>query len=445
MYSTEEIVLANLFYNTEYTKRVLPYIKIEYFDTAAQKIIFKNIEHYVNKYNSNPTKESLYIEISKNKNMTEAVQKSVGSTMDTILQVGENQNLDWMIETTEKFVQKKALHNAINQSIEIFEGKDKVNDWGAIPDILNKALSVSFDSSIGHDYIDDSDQRFEHYHAKEYKIPLRLDWFKRITKGGVGKRTLNLMLGPPHGGKSAFLINFAADDLADGRNVLYITNEMSEFEISKRIDANLFDVPMDEIQNLSREDYVKGINAIRAKSHGRLKIKEYPMASSHVGHYRALLNELKLKQNFVPDVIYVDYLNIMLSSRLKTGASSNMYYYVKCISEELRGLASEFDVPIWSATQFNRAGAAEEDPGMGGVSESFGINFTADLIVAIIVTEQMKKVGHVLLKQLKNRYDDMNKEPRQFIEFQRSKMKFLDLAIQPSTDEEEDVKSKFKT
>lgn len=422
----EKIILANLITNEPFARAVLPYLKADYFSTAAEKIIFANIENFLSKYKTLPTKSSLNIEIDRNKNLTEAITKSIQSTLNSLDNVESGLNLDWLIDASEAFAKKQSLELAIQSSLAIFSGEDKNNDWGAIPDILTKALAVSFDNSVGHSYFDDAEARYEYYHEKTEKIPFKIDWLNEITQHGVGKKTLNLIIGPTHGGKSLTLCSLAADYISLGKNVLYVTLEMSEKEISKRVDANLFDVTVNNILNLTKSQYLNTLNKLKQKTHGQLIVKEFPTAGIDSRHIRNLLDELKLKLKFIPDVICVDYLNNMLSARIKASAAGNSYNYIKCISEELRGVAVDYNLPIWTATQFNRTGSVMEDPGMTDVSESFGINFVADFTLAIVSTPEMIASDKILFKQLKNRYGNMNDSPSKALTCIRAKMQICD-------------------
>jgi archaellum biogenesis ATPase FlaH len=422
------VVLQNLIQNFEYAKRVIPYIKDEYFEDTAEKTLFAHTADFIAKYNDSPTYEALFVELTKDKSIAEGTYKRIDELVTNLRKPLEREpKLEWLLVETEAFCKKQDLHNAIRKSIQIFDGADKAHDWGTIPDLLTKSLAVSFDQSVGHDYIEDSVKRFEYYHRKEEKLAFDLDYLNRATKGGVGRKTLNMILAGTHAGKTALMCHMAASSLTKGQNVLYITLEMSEEEISKRIDANLFDLTIDDIMEMPKSSYFSKIERIKQKCHGKLKVKEYPTATASTASFRALLNELRLKQGFVPDIIFIDYLNIALSSRIKMSATINSYTFMKAISEEVRGLAIEWDVPIWSASQFNRGSASSSDPSMEGISESFAVNFVADFIIGLIADEELKQQGKVMVKQLKNRYDDMNKIPKFFLGFDRAKMKFYDL------------------
>lgn len=425
---TSEIILQNLVSNFEYAKRVSPYLKPDYFDDSSEQVLFKHTASFISKYNASPDYDALFIELTNDKSIPEATYNSIDTLIGKLKLKREQQNLEWLINTTESFCKERALYNSIRQSIAIFEGTDKRHDWGNIPSILTEALAVSFDNSIGHDYLDDYEKRFEYYHRVQQRLKFDIDYMNKITKGGVPPKTLNMIYAGTHTGKSAIMCHMAANNLMEGKNVLYVSFEMSEEEISKRIDANLFDVTMDELMSLTKDGFGSKITKLKKKTQGKLKVKEYPTAGAHVGHIRTLLNELLLKQGFVPDVIYIDYINIMTSSRIKAGASSTTSYsFMKSISEELRGLAVECNLPIWSATQFNRGSASSSDPSMEGIAESFAVNFIADLVLGMIATEDLIEQEKVMFKQLKNRYDDLNKIPKFFVGFNRSKQKFYNL------------------
>lgn len=423
----EKTILSNLLFNEEYTRKVLPFIKDEYFRDSNQKLAFKLIQDYIGKYNALPSKEALRIDLQNRNNISEMSFKEVNDIIDHL----ENDNKtssSWLIEHTEKFCQDQALFNAISKSIQLISGDDKVDiSKGAIPELLSTALSVSFDTNIGHDLVDDWERRFDLYHTKESKIAFNLDYFNKITKGGLSKKTLNICLAGTGVGKSMFMCHCAAGNLIDGLNVLYITLEMAEERIAERIDANLMNVAIDELSVLPKDVYEKKIEKIKSKTIGKLIIKEYPTASAGANNFRYLLNELKLKKNFKPDIIYVDYLNICNSSRLKVGSNVNSYLYIKAIAEELRGLAVEHNLPIVSATQTNRTGYTNSDVGLEDTSESFGLPATADFMFAIISNEQLANLNQLLVKQLKNRYSDPNMNRKFIVGVDRSKMKLYNV------------------
>ncbi len=424
----EQIILKNLVYNDEYVKRVLPFLKPEYFDQHAEKILYKNINEFILKYENLPSFESLVIQLKNSKLSEQELKETIEHLDDFRKEKDERADENWLIEQTEKFCQEKAIHNALLESIQILDEKNKSSkDKGSIPNILSDALAVSFDEHVGHDYTEDFESRYEFYHRKEEKIPFDLEFFNKITKGGVSHKTLNIILAGTGVGKSLFMCHVAASSLNQGKNVLYITMEMAEERIAERIDANLLNINLDELSNLSRQDYVKKISNLKSKTNGKLIIKEYPTASASVLHFKALLNELYLKRKFKPDIIFVDYLNICCSSRLKYGANVNTYLYVKAIAEELRGLAVETGVPIFSATQTTRSGFTSSDPGLEDTSESFGLPATADFMFALVSTEDLEKLNQIQVKQLKNRYSDPNKNKRFVVGIDRGKMKLYDV------------------
>ena len=421
----EQTILSHLAYNEEYSRKVLPFLKEEYFVDPSHKITFKLVDAYINKYNGLPSKEAILIELGNTSGLNETGFKAAKEVVESL--VRDDTGMDWLIDTTEKFCQDKALYNAVSKSIQIMDGTDKSFDKGMIPKVLQDALAVTFDNSVGHDYLEDFDQRYDFYHRKEARLPFDLNYMNEITNGGIPAKTLNIILAGTGVGKTMFMCHCAAGNLALGRNVLYITMEMAEEEIAKRIDANLMNVPLDELLVLPRESYHTKVKKVREKTVGKLLIKEYPTASASAHHFRALLNELALKKNFVPDIIYIDYLNICASSRIKPGANVNSYTYIKSIAEELRGLAVEFKLPIVSATQTTRTGYASSDVELTDTSESFGLPATADFMIALISTEELADMGQIMVKQLKNRYGDPNKFKRFVIGVDRAKMKFYDV------------------
>lgn len=421
----EELILSNLALNEEYSRKIIPFIKEEYFSDNSHRVVYKLIKQYIDEYNNVPTKEALMIDLSAkeglNTNSFEGAQKLI-SALET-----EQHEMDWLLDKTEKFCQDRAIYNAIMSSIKIMEDKSEGQSRGAIPQLLSDALGVSFDSNIGHDFLEDYEARFEFYHRKEERIPFRLNPFNLITKQGLPKKTLNIILAGTGVGKSLAMCSFAADNILDGKNVLYITMEMSQEKIAERIDANLLDVDIEVIESLPRETYLKKVEKIRNKTVGKMIIKEFPTASAHSGHFRHLLNELRLKKNFVPDIIYIDYLNICASARIKAGGNVNSYTYIKAIAEELRGLAVEFSVPVVSATQTTRSGYGNTDVGLEDTSESFGLPATADLMFALISSEQLDQLNQIMVKQLKNRYSDPSKNKRFVIGVDRSKMRLFEV------------------
>ena len=428
MKKLEKIILKNLFLNEQYLRKILPYLKSEYLQDRSEKTLFEEIRKYVLKYNRTPTHEAIQVEIN---NLDNLFEEDFKKCTDLIQEVKENQEAspnDWLLEQTEKFCQEKALHNAILESIQILDGKGKTDkSKGSIPQILSDALSISFDPNIGHDYLDNADQRYEFYHKTEKRIPFDLDFFNRITKGGLPQKTLNIALAGTGVGKSLFMCHVAAGALAQNYNVLYITLEMSEEKIAERIDANLLNVKLDDLANLPKDIYDRKINRLKENVKGKLIIKEYPTASASATNFRSLLNELALKKNFKPDLVFIDYLNICGSSRLKHGANVNSYSYIKAIAEELRGLAVEFKVPIMSATQTTRSGFTNTDPGLEDTSESFGLPATADMMFALITSEELEGLNQIMVKQLKNRYNDPTLNKRFAIGIDRAKMKLYDI------------------
>ena len=421
----EQTILRNLLTNEEYTRRVLPFLVPDYFD-GVYKDLFKEVAKFVSKYNKIPTLESFKIEIDESGKLSEENYRQGMELLPNIF-TPESENLDWLIERTEKWCQDRSVYNAVMESISIIDGKHATLKKNAIPDVLSKALGVSFDTNIGHDYLEQVDERYDFYHEQEERIPFDLDNFNKITKGGLPNKTLNIALAGTGVGKSLFMCHCASNILSQGRNVLYITMEMAEERIAERIDANLLNIPIDQIENLSKDMFRDKVSQINAKTEGKLIIKEYPTGQANTSHFRALLNELKLKKNFVPEIIFIDYLNICASSRMKMiGGAVNSYSYIKSIAEEMRGLAVEFNVPIMSATQTNRQGFSSDDPGLEDTSESFGLPATADLMFALISNDELNSMGKIIVKQLKNRYNDPTKYNRFTLKVDRSKMKLED-------------------
>jgi replicative DNA helicase len=421
----ETIILEGLLYNEEYARKVLPFIATDYFQDSNEKIVFGAISEFIGKYSALPTKEAVGILVKESKILTEEQFKKCREIVEALSD--EKQNQEWLVNETEKFCKDRSLYNAVLESIHIIEGKSKNKTAAALPDILSKALAVSFDTHIGHDYIEDSDSRYDFYHKKESRIPFDLEYFNTITNGGVPQKTLNIILAGTGVGKSLFMCHHAANCLSLGKSVLYITCEMAEERIAERIDANLMDTSLDDLKSLPKDVYDKKMDRIRQKTQGKLIVKEYPTASANVNHFRILLEELKLKKRFKPDVIFIDYLNICASARIKMTGSVGSYSYIKSIAEELRGLAVEQSVPIFSATQTNRTGFTNTDVGLEDTSESFGLPATADFMFAIIATEEMDKLNQVLVKQLKNRYNDIASNKRFVVGINRAKMKLFDV------------------
>jgi len=424
----EQTILKNLIYNEEYLRKVLPFLKTDYFTDKTEKVIFDEITAFTQKYNSTPTIEAIALSVKERRTLTDVeVEKSDTYLAEIEKLKGEESKIQWLVDKTEKFCQEKAIYNAVLGSISILDGKDKNHDKGQIPKILSDALSVSFDNSVGHDYLENSEERYEFYHRKEERIPFDLEFFNRITKGGLPAKTLNIALAGTGVGKSLFMCHVAAGCMSQGKNVLYITLEMAEEKIAERIDANLLNVTIDDLMELPKDMYEKKVERIRRMTTGKLIIKEYPTASASTTHFRTLLNELNLKKSFVPDIIFVDYLNICCSSRIKPGSNINSYTYVKSIAEELRGLAVEFGVPIVSATQTTRSGFTSSDPGLEDTSESFGLPATADLMFALITSEELEELNQIMVKQLKNRYADPTHYKRFTVGIDRAKMKLYDV------------------
>lgn len=421
----EHLVLNNLAYNEPYARKVLPFLDEEYFSTRQQKTLYNVINGFYEKYNTQPTAQALKVEIDSASGITEDEYKLIVDTIDQF-DAEPKEDLDYLVDKTEKFCQEKAVINAIMSSIGIIEGKVK-DEKGRIPELLSKALAVSFDTNIGHDFLEQIEDRYEFYHKVEEKIPFDLSFFNKATRGGLSRKTLNVALAGTGVGKSLFMCHCAAANLSAGKNVLYITLEMAEEKIGERIDANLINCTVDELSILPRDAYMKKVERVKSRTTGKLVIKEYPTTTAGAGHFRHLLNELKLKKNFVPDIIYIDYLNICVSSRLKMGANVNSYTYVKAIAEELRGLAVEFNVPIVSATQTTRSGFTSSDLGLEDTSESFGLPATVDFMFALISTEELRDMNQIMVKQLKSRYDDLNKLRRFIIGVDYSHMKLYDV------------------
>ena len=420
----EQTVLRNILTNESYMRKVLPFIKPEYFEGVYQQL-FRQVAVFVAKYNKLPTAESFKIELDDNNSLSDEHYRHA---VEIIPEIFKNEEIDetWLYNKTEKWCQDRALFNAIMESITVIDGKHQKLTKDSLPDLLQKALAVSFDTNIGHDYLENVLERYAFYHEQEERIPFDVEKFNTITKGGLPNKTLNIALAGTGVGKSLFMCHLAASSLALGKNVLYITMEMSEERIAERIDANLLDIPIDQIENMSQDMFANAVNRLKTKTNGKLIIKEYPTGSANANHMRALLNELKLKKGFVPDIIMIDYLNICASSRMKMGGSINSYAYIKAIAEELRGLAVEFNVPIVSATQTTRTGFSSSDPGLEDTSESFGLPATADLMFALVSNEELEQQGQIMVKQLKNRYNDPNRDKRFLVGIDRSKMRIFD-------------------
>ena len=425
MEKVETTILRNLLFNNDYCRKVLPFIKNEYFENLHEKVVFEEICKFIVAYDGLATKEVLLIETEKRTDITEDTYKTICEYVSNLDNTPADTN--WVTDTTEKWCRDRAIYLALMESIKIADGQDDKKNRDAIPTILQEALAISFDDHIGHDYLNDYEERFDSYHRKENKIPFDLDYFNKITKGGIPNKTLNIALAGTGVGKSLFMCHFAASVLLQGKNVLYITLEMAEEKIAERIDANLLNVNIKDIETLPKMIFDTKINSIAKKTQGTLIIKEYPTASAHAGHFRALLNELSLKKSFRPDIIFIDYLNICGSSRYKSNFSVNSYSYIKAIAEELRGLAVEANVPIVSATQTTRSGFSSSDPDLTDTSESFGLPATADLMFALISTEELEQLGQIMVKQLKNRYNDPTMNKRFVVGIDRAKMRLFDV------------------
>ena len=446
----ELLILRNLIYNEEYTRKVIPFIKDDYFEEQNQKIIFQEISSFIQEYNKLATKEILSIEVEKRNDINDTNFKEVVDIISSLEdEVGE---IEWLIDSTEKWCRDRAIYLALMESIQLADGKDDTKGRDAIPTILSDALAVSFDSHVGHDYLIDYEERYESYHRKEDKIPFDLEFFDKITKGGIPNKTLNIALAGTGVGKSLFMCHFASSVLLQGKNVLYITLEMAEEKIAERIDANLLNINIQDITDLPKVMYENKVTSVSKKTQGSLIIKEYPTAAAHSGHFKGLLNELALKKSFRPDIIFIDYLNICASSRYRGNSNVNSYSYIKAIAEELRGLAVEANLPIVSATQTTRSGFASSDVDLTDTSESFGLPATADLMFALISTEELESINQILVKQLKNRYNDPTIHKRFVVGIDRAKMRLYDCEQKAQEDiidngqetEYDEDKSKFK-
>ena len=422
----EKIILENFLFNDAYSRKVVAFIKSEYFSELSERVVFKELKKYVTTYSARPTREALLILLEDTDNISEEVFKHSVDLVEN-LKDESTEDLTWLLDKTEEWAKEKSIHNAILESISILDGKTK-EDKSAIPELLSEALSVSLDSHIGHDYIEDYEERFEFYHREETKIPFDLNYFNKITNGGMPNKSLTVFLAGTGGYKTLTKCHIAASLLERGFNVLYITLEMAEEKIAERIDANLLNTPLDHLKDMDEIYFKRAIEKLKTKKLGKLIIKEYPTATAHVGNFRYLLRELKLKKSFVPELIIIDYLNLCTSSRLKISAMIQSYNYVKAIAEEIRGLAVEYNVPIVTSSQLNRAGFVTSDPGLENTSESFGLPATADLMLSIISSEELDDLGQVMIKQLKNRFADDNKFKKFVIGIDKSKMKLFDVA-----------------
>ena len=420
----EFLILRNLIHNEEYVRKVLPFIKAEYFENYNEKVVFEEVSKFVEEYNKPVTKEVLCIETEKRQDINDSSFKEVTQLISTL--DDEPTEFNWLVNTTEKWCRDRAIYLALMESIQLADGKDETKDRDAIPSILSDALAVSFDTHIGHDYLEDYEERYELYHKKENKIEFDLEYFNKITKGGLPNKTLNIALAGTGVGKSLFMCHVASSALLQGKNVLYITLEMAEEKIAERIDANLLNVNIQDITDLPKTMYTSKVTNLAEKTQGTLIIKEYPTASAHSGHFKALLQELALKKSFRPDIIFVDYLNICASSRYRGNSTVNSYSYIKAIAEELRGLAVEANLPIVSATQTTRSGYGSSDVELTDTSESFGLPATADLMFALISTDELEPLGQIVVKQLKNRYNDPTINKRFIVGIDRAKMRLYD-------------------
>ena len=421
----EQPILKNLIQSEEFARKCVPFIKSEYFADTEERTVFNEIHEYFQKYTKSPTVEALLINLENNTSLNENIAKGSKTIVDKIGKDKETTPSEWLVEETEKWCKDRAIYIAVMDSIEVIDKKSQ-RSTGEIPELLKDALSVSFDTNIGHDVLEDADARFEFYHTEEEKIPFDLEYFNKITKGGLPNKTLNIVLAGTGVGKSLFMCHQAASCLMMNKNVLYITMEMSEERIAERIDANTMNVPMKDLPDLSKKMFDKKVDKLKNKTKGKLIVKEYPTATAHVGHFRHLLQELDIKKDFQPDIIFVDYLNICASHRVRPGAGANSYTLVKSIAEELRGLAVEFDVPLVSATQTTRSGYGSTDIGLEDTSESFGLPATADLMFALITSDELEELDQLVVKQLKNRYNDPTIFKRFVIGIDRSRMKLYD-------------------
>ena len=419
-------ILRSLLTNEEYLKKVVPFLKPNYFE-GSLKVIFKQIAAFVEKHNTLPTLEAFRIDLEQDEKISDDMFTEVSAMLPEIFS-DVDIDKDFLLEKTEEWCQERALHIAIMESINILDGKNEKMTKNAIPEILSEALGVAFDTNVGHDYIDNAEDRYDFYTAVEEKLPFDIDNFNKITKGGLPDKTLNIALAGTGVGKSLFMCHVGANALLQGKNVLYITMEMAEERIAERIDANLLDIPIDQLDKMPKTMFTEKVNTLAKKTVGKLIVKEYPTGAAHVGHFRALMKELKLKRSFEPDIVFIDYLNICASSRMKSmGGAINSYTYIKAIAEELRGLAVEFEVPIVSATQTTRSGYTNSDPGLEDTSESFGLPATADLMFALVSNEELEQSGQIMVKQLKNRYNDPNKYKRFVVGIDRAKMRLYDV------------------
>ncbi len=434
MTSIESVILRNLIVNKDYVKKVIPFIKEEYFSSISDKELFLTIRDFISEYKTVPTIESLVVDISNNKKLSSQVYKEIVEKLKNYSRLKEDPDYEWLVNSTEKFCQDKAMYNAIMSSVSILEGRDQKRNKGAIPSLMTEALAISFDTSIGHDYFKDNEERFLEYRENKKRIRFDLDYFNKITGGGLISKTLNIIMASVGTGKTLFMCHFASSFLMQGYNVLYITMEMAEEKIAERIDANILNIPLTNLRNFPMDKCKSKFKELEEKSRGKLIIKEYPTSGASVLHFRALLNELKLKKSFVPDIIFVDYLNICTSSRVRLGGGTNSYTYVKAISEELRGFGVENDVPIITATQSNRTGSMSSDPSIEDTSESWGVPATGDLMFVLISNPELEQMNQIMVKQLKNRYSDLNIYRRFIVGVDKAKMKLYDVEMNAQED-----------
>ena len=449
MESLEVTILENLIYNEDYSRKVIPFLEPEYFQEQGQKIVFEETVQFIAKYDSQITVEALLIEVSNRRDLTEQSLQEIQQLVGTLEKRPQDQQ--WLLDSTEKWCRERAIYLALMESISIADGQDDKKTQDAIPTILSDALAVSFDNNIGHDYFGNVDERYEYYHKKEEKIPFDLEYFNKITKGGVPNKTLNIALAGTGVGKSLFMCHVASSTLLQGKNVLYITLEMAEEKIAERIDANLLNIAIQNITDLPKQMFESKVTKLAQKTKGTLIVKEYPTASAHSGHFKALLQELALKKSFRPDIIFIDYLNICASSRYRGNSNVNSYSYIKAIAEELRGLAVEANLPIVSATQTTRSGYGSSDVDLTDTSESFGLPATADLMFALISTEELEGLNQIMVKQLKNRYNDPTMFKRFIVGIDRAKMRLYDVeqkaqedVVDNGHDKENTPETKFK-
>ena len=439
----EVTILSNLLYNERYARKVLPFLKVDYFTVRSYKVVFLELHEFISQYDALPSLNALSIECQERNDLSEEQFKEIVEVLNVLSD--DSADHDWLVDTTEKWCQERAIYLSLMESVKIADGQDTKRDKGAIPQILSEALGVSFDQHVGHDYISNASERFEYYHRKEDKIPFDLEFFNKITKGGLVNKSLNVALAGTGVGKSLFMCHVAASMLTQGKNVLYITLEMAEERIAERIDANLLDVTIDDLYEMPKEIYDNKTSKLQNKINGQLIIKEYPTAAAHAGHFKSLIDELALKKSFKPDIVFIDYLNICSSSRFKGGNISS-YFYVKAIAEELRGLAVQYDVPIVSATQTTRSGYLSSDVGLEDTSESFGLPATADFMFALISNEELEELGQIKVKQLKNRYNDPAVNRAFIIGVDRSKMRLYDVeqSAQNLSDSNQESKEKLE-